>query len=268
MAKTANVRIDMTADGKPIEALQRLIAQRIQYTNESAKEALAACAIQILISLRAITAVAKAQKVDMQIESALYASYFKNGSVIIPCIRFKGSNARYMSNNKIIWETNGVKFKSCQVFSFVDKRGDNSRKYFIVAPDLKTARMVCNNFITKRINKHKGLAKFALGKLMNKASQTSKPVSDNVTQETTNIANEVSNATTSGQGSGSYGNYSLTCEDNLDYAMTALNGGSSTFDMACQKAANKIASVLKRKIEGNFFAPTIETPFPELRSRK
>lgn len=265
----AHVKIDMTADGKPIAALQKLIAQRIKYTNESAKESLAACAIQILISLRAATAVAKMDKVEVEVESSLYASYFKNGNITIPCLRFKGSKARYYANtSRVIWATNGVKFWLCQVYTFVDNRGENSREYLIVAPDIETASEVAKEKIAKRIARHKTLAKHALGLLMNKTAQTSKPVNDKVNAETKRIADEMSRASTSGYSGSSSGKYSLTCEDNLDYAMLALKGGQPAFDMACAKAANKIASVLKRKVANNFFSPDIQTPFPEIRSKK
>ena len=153
------------------------------------------------------------------------------------------------------------------MYSFYDDRGENSRKYYIVATDGKTAKSVAKKFIKKRIDKHKSLAKVALGTLMNKVAKTSKANVDTATQDTKKIANDMSRATSSGYGDGNSGKYSLKCEDNLDYAMLALKGEQIAFDLACQKAANKIASVIKQKTGDNFFTPPILTPFPEIRSK-
>jgi len=264
---TAQAHITMTADGKPIAALQELIAKRIALTNESAKEALAACAIQILTSLRAVTAVAKADNPEVEAEAGLYPSIWDKGGAKIPCLRVTGSKTRYPAS--MIWAAGkGVKLSALQVFSFEDTHGEKSRKRYIVATDAKAAQKAARDFIKRRIARHKGLAKLALGKLMAKAARTSKPVTDAANQDTTRIAGEVTRATSSGTGTGSSGHYTLTCEDNLDYALLALKGGQAAFDEACGKAANKIASVIKNKLADSFLKPDIQTPFPELRGRK
>lgn len=264
----ASVKIEMTADGKPIAALQKLIAQRMQYTNESAKESLAACAIQILISLRAVTAVAKAGKPKVEAVDSLYPSYFKNGKTAIPCLRFKGSNAKYETNGvRIIWPAKGVKLKFCQVFSFIHQR-EKAYEYLVVAFSAKTAKQMAQDYIKRRIEHYKGLAKLALGKLMNKAAITSKAITDVTTEDAKKVADDVSDAYSEGLGDGKKGRYSLTCEDDLDYAMDALKGGQAAFNLACAKAANKIASVIKQKVADRILAPNIDTPFPEVRSKK
>ena len=101
---------------------------------------------------------------------------------------------------------------------------------------------------------------------MNKTAETSK-VQDSVNSGTSSIADKVSKATSTSTGDKSSGGYSLTCEDNLDYAMLALKGKQAAFDTACMKAANKIASILKRKLNNDFFSPNVEIPFPEVRKR-
>lgn len=50
------------ADGKPIAALSKLIEERSRWLNETAEQACAACMIDVLISLRAVTKVAKPNK--------------------------------------------------------------------------------------------------------------------------------------------------------------------------------------------------------------
>lgn len=264
----ASVKIEMTADGKPIAALQNLIAQRMKYTNETAKQALAACAIQILISLRSVTAVAKAEKPKVEAVDSLYPSFYKNGKHSVPCLRFKGSNARYETKGvRILWPPKGTQLKFCQVFSFVHTR-EKPRECLVVAFSAKTAKAMAQEYIRKRIEHYKGLAKLALGKLMNKAAITSRPINDVTTEDAKKVANEVSDAYAEGLGDGKKGRYSLTCEDNLDYAMDALKGGQAAFNLACAKAANKIASVIKQKVADKILAPNIETPFPDVRSRK
>lgn len=264
---TAQAHITMTADGKPIAALQELIAKRIALTNESAREALAACAIQILVSLRAVTAVAKAENPEVEAEACLYPSIWEKGGAKIPCLRVTGSKARFPVRS-VVWTAKGAKLRTLQVFSFVDNHGEKSRKRYIVAPDAKSAQRAARDYIKRRVARHKGLAKLALGKLMSKAARTSKPVTDAANQDTTRIAGEVTRATSIGSGSGNSGHYTLTCEDNLDYALLALKGGQTAFDAACSKAANKIASVIKHKLADSFLKPNIDTPFPELRGRK
>ena len=257
----------MTADGKPIAALQELIAKRIALTNESAKEALAACAIQILVSLRAVTAVAKAENPEVEAEASLYPSIWEKGGAKIPCLRMAGSKAR-LPVRSVIWTGKGAKMRTLHVYSFLDNHGKTNRKRYIVATDAKAAKKAAKDFIRRRVARHKGLAKLALGKLMGKAAKTSKPVTSAANQDNARIAAEVTRATASGTGTGSSGHYTLTCEDNLDYALLALKGGQAAFDAACGKAANKIASVIKHKLADSFLKPEIQTPFPELRGRK
>lgn len=266
---SANVKIEMTMeDGRSVKALQRLVEDRIKYTRESAEQALAACAIQVLISTRAATAVAKAQKAEVECVSNLVPSFYTTGKVKTPCLRVRGSLARfYPTVEKVVWSTaQGLKTRTLHVYSFLDRRGDKETKYLIVAPSAAVAKRKASDIIKKRIARHKGLARCALGKLMNKTAETTN-VSDAVNQKTAGVADKTTVVRRTRQGGDYSGSYSLTCEDNLDYAMLALKGGQAAFDAACQKAANKIASVIQHKVGNGFFGPKIETPFPEVRQR-
>ena len=77
----AEVKMSISADGKPLAVLQDLISKRIALTNESAKEATTACAITILKSLRAATLVANPKKLDIKldVQGHLYPSFRQEG---------------------------------------------------------------------------------------------------------------------------------------------------------------------------------------------
>lgn len=63
-------------DGRPIEELTKLIQQRSKWLNETAEEACAACMIDVLVSLRALTKTAKPKKNEIVVEeTSLTPSY-------------------------------------------------------------------------------------------------------------------------------------------------------------------------------------------------
>lgn len=78
-----------TQDGRPAKALAKLIEQRSRWLNETAEQSCAAVMIDILVSLRALTSVAKPKMSEIKIEStSLKLSYEQNGkSKPRPCLR-------------------------------------------------------------------------------------------------------------------------------------------------------------------------------------
>lgn len=62
--------------------------------------------------------------------------------------------------------------------------------------------------------------------------------------------------------------YSLEASDLLEYAKLALKGGEGAVNTAMMKAANKITSVINQKCKKLLSFDKLETPFPEVRSRK
>ena len=57
-----------TQDGRPAEALAKLIELRSKWLNETAEQSCAAVMIDILVSLRALTEVAKPNKKEINIQ--------------------------------------------------------------------------------------------------------------------------------------------------------------------------------------------------------
>ena len=267
----ALARIDVScANGKTLAALSNLMRRRIEETGEAARESLAACAIQILVSLRAATKVAKptAEEITLEDEAQLVPSYkaVRGKAKAIPCLRFRGSGARY-ETRRVIWAAKG-KMEANGVFSFVDLHTE--KKCYVVAPSADSARTAAQQAITKRANTRKGLAKLALGKLMHKTAITSQgnggQAENAETRRISDTATYVQAAST-GTGTGT-GTATLTVYDNLRYALDALQGGQATVDVALQKAANKIAATINRQFAKDPFAEKIPTPFPDVRSRK
>lgn len=62
--------------------------------------------------------------------------------------------------------------------------------------------------------------------------------------------------------------YSLEASDLLQYAKIALKGGDSAISTAMMKASNKVASVINQKCKNLLSFSPLDTPFPEVKSRK
>lgn len=77
-------------------------------------------------------------------------------------------------------------------------------------------------------------------------------------------ADTMTKVTKTGNGS----SYSLEANDLLNYAKLALKGGDAAVNQAIMKASNKIASVINQKCKNLLSFDKIETPFPEVKSRK
>lgn len=54
------------ANGKPLDALAKLLEQRKKWLNETAEQSCAATMLDVLVSIRALTAVAKPSKKEIQ----------------------------------------------------------------------------------------------------------------------------------------------------------------------------------------------------------
>ena len=57
-----------TEGGRPAEALAKLLEQRAKWLNETAEQSCAATMLDILVSLRALTEVAKPNKKEINIQ--------------------------------------------------------------------------------------------------------------------------------------------------------------------------------------------------------
>ena len=74
------------------------------YMRESARDSVAAMAINVLKSIRTVTKVAKKSsvKVEVKRDGALYPSITSKGKNRRLCVRMKGTNQRYVGDEKLI----------------------------------------------------------------------------------------------------------------------------------------------------------------------
>lgn len=246
------------ADGKPIAALSKLIEERSRWLNETAEQACAACMIDVLISLRAVTKVAKPNKNEIALsETPLKPSISGGKQSPVFCLRI--GKARYVpqDNERIVRTTNDL--KNCEVFKWHDHK---KRAWLIVAKSRKDAMDWATQKLKKRANQYKGLARAAFSILMKQTgSNTSTSISN---AEAVSKATSLTKVTKRKSGN----DYSISASDMLDYAKLALRGGDSAINDALGRASNKIASVINQKCKNILMFEKLDTPFPELRSRK
>lgn len=252
--------VDITcADGRPIQELSKLIELRSKWLKETAEESCAACMIDVLVSLRALTAIAKPNKKEINVEaSGLVPSFYGGKSNPKFCLR--NGKARYTlkTNERIGHAT--ADWKNCKVWKWKDDA--RKRIWYIVAHSSNEAAKWALEKIKKRAQRFKGLARLALSKLMvMSGSKTSQQTGNG---EVANKASQLTKVTKSGNGS----TYSLQASDMLDYAKLALKGGDSAVNQAIMKASNKIAATINQKCKNLLMFEKLDTPFPEVKSRK
>ena len=112
----------------------------------------------------------------------------------------------------------------------------------------------------RRIKKFRGLAKLALGKLMNKVANES-PI-DIGSADASRVANANTKATKTGSGFNE-GHYTVRLRDELNYAVDALKGGQGEIDSCLQRAMNSIAAVINRRCDNLLGFNKIDIPFPK-----
>lgn len=248
-----------------LKEFTNLIAQRMKYLNETAKDSIAACAVITLKSIRAVTKVAKTKaKVVVKKDNSLDVSFTTQGGSSFKCVRTK-NGARYSGNERIVFsKTHGIKE---YVYSFNDEFGKSVKSYLIVAPSIGEAKQLAKNIVIRRIRRYKGLAKRALSMLMMKTN--TKNVSDDVSARVSKKASDVTSVKSITNNNEKGGIYGLILEDNLNYALDSIKGGKSMVDISLKKAMNKIASVVNNRMKKILDKKPIDIPFPELvRKRK
>lgn len=181
------------ASGRTLKQFSELLAQRMKYMNETARDAVAACALNVLKSIRTATLVAKPARVKVSLKrnNSLYFSYSTRGQKHVPCLRVKGSGARYTGNERVAFAHTPVRGaeKTWQVYEFEDEYSKTKAKYLIPSPNMALAKQKAKSIVSKRIMRYAGLARRAIGMLMQKAF--TKGVADAVAPHVTKKANEV-----------------------------------------------------------------------------
>lgn len=267
-----------TGSGQTLRQLSDILQQRMAYMRESARGSVAACMLDVLRSLRTITLVAKPSraKVALARDTSLQLSYRTNGKRRIPCLRVVGSHVRYQlqADERFALAADPAPNadRSWQVYRFEDPYSRaKRRKVVIAAPNQASARKYAQGLARKRIAAYAGLAKKAIGTLMQKTFN--KAPADTVAPRISRKAGEVTSKSEAVHESAQTGDgtYTLTLRDELRYATLAFRGGDQAVDVAMKKAMNKIVATINRKIpdgETFFGSQKLPTPFPEVRSRR
>jgi len=175
----ASIQVNATwANGKTLGEFCKILQQRMTYMNETARDSVAACALNVLKGIRTITKVAKLSsiKVDVEIDNTLYPSYTTRSAKKPLCVRFKGSNQRYVGKERLAIAGSPADIKTWHVFRFQDKLSPKMKTYLILAPSRQAAKAKAKQIVRSRQVRFAGLAKRAIGVLMMKTS--TKNVSD------------------------------------------------------------------------------------------
>jgi len=269
----ASIQIHASWSGKTLQAFAKVLQERMKWMNETARDSIAACAIQVLRSIRSVTKVAKLSsiKVEVKCDNTLYPSVTSHSAKKTVCIRTKGSNQRYYGEERLARCDGDIDFKTWKVYRFLDKLSSKQTTYLIIAPSQSAAKSKAKSIVRRRQIRYAGLAKRALSVLMMKT--VTKSVSDNVPARVTEKAKELTShrevIAKSSDGSG--GKYALILDDDLLYALKAIKGGRQQVDVQMKKAMNKIVSTINMKLKknGGAFGPQkLEVPFPEVRQRR
>ena len=212
-----------------LKKFSEIISDRMKYLNETARGSVAACALQVLRSLRTVTAVAKRNSIKPKLVpmNEYYPSFTsRSNKSHVPCIRVKGSKARYNGNSKVVFSSRperGME-KSWHVWYVKDEYSQKERSWLIAAPSKAVAKNTAKKLISRRAMQYAGLARRAISMLMMKTFN--KGVSDNVSAKVTAKANEVTRKNeTVHESPTTGGTYTLTLTDSLRYALDAIRGG-------------------------------------------
>ena len=258
-----------TTDGRTMKAFQDTINQRMKYLNQTARQSIIATAIDVLKSIRTSTRVAKKSSVNVNVirDGSLYASVTKQGKTPEFCLRVKGTNQRYVSNETVIRD--GKLGKISKVFRYTNttpKMTVKERNYIIIANTLSEAKAIARKIALSPIIRYSGLAKRAIGILMHKTASSFSESNEKVGTNVRKVAYSMTACKELVKESESGGTYTLDLTDNLRYAIDAVIGGRAGVNTAFKKALNKIVGNINHRIKGSDFWGNgkIETPFPEI----
>lgn len=275
---TTQVTFRATADGKPLEVLQDLVAKRARALRETTRDAVVATAINILSSLRSQTKIAK-EKPDRQsyyIElSDLFGGFEgKDGKV---CARIGGHYGK-KSDIKPALGFNATKggvlrsrvykvFANNPRMTFYQNRNFPNRCWYVLCEHEGQARTYAERCIGRMLRKERGMARYTISiaqaKVSTRSSMTSRPSGAKSWQ----IAHSASQVKIGGGGFNA-GSFNIQFFDALDYSLDALKGGKTSFNLACMKAANKTAGLIHLAYVNKKFGEDCQTPFPEARSAR
>ena len=247
-----------TEDGRPAEALAKLLEQRSKYMNETAEQSCAAVMIDVLVSLRAATLLAKPTKEEIVlVQTPLMPSFSGPKNSRKFCLR--NGKARYVPKDNERIRRAAADLNNCHVWKW---QRFNKGTYLIVAHSKSEAEKWAIEAAKRFAKQRKGLAKHALSVLMQQSgSKTSvQPPNTDIAK----IASSIAKVTKSKNGKA----YSLHASDLLEYAKLAIKGGDAAVSQALMRAANKVAHIINMKCKNLLLFKKIESPFPELKTSK
>lgn len=263
----SGLNITASIDGMTLQQFQNILQLRMQHMHETARDSVAAMAVDTLRSIRALTKKAKANKpkVLVEREATLKPSFSYASGKRYPCVRING-NTRVTGKTIIV----GKLTKGYEVFRWTRHTKDGKPEMvYIMAPSLQTAKQKAQEMQASKIRRYAGLARKALSTLMAKTStvKINEPTPAAVALKASQLTKKNERVTKSGDG----GVYQLALSDDLRYALLALKGGQSSVELALKKAMNKVVSVINHKTKAtDFFGNKVKlpTPFPEIRKKK
>lgn len=277
---TTSVTISATClNGKPLEALERLIAQRQREMGETTSEAVIATAINALSSIRAATKVADPKKdsgfVTVIADPSLVVSFrtLGKGGKRVLCLRRPGEK----HHAKVKWanaagEPHPGFHKVTQVYFVRDRYSDRvetktEKQYYIIAHNQKEAMEYAVARRARRIKNLCGLAKWTIGVAQARIHDNfaNIPVSPTVQK----IGRTAQYVIVDESGFSS-GKVYVEVNDKLKYAALALKGGPGEVTNALMRAANRTAGIINAHMRSLGFDDDrkIPTPFPEISNRK
>lgn len=237
------VEINGTYEGKPLEVLAGLIRERQRILGETAEDAVVATGIDALISLRALTKV--------------------SGKMIPKAdVRFGVENPQYITGTR--GSATGKLLRRTLVKRWSGGRQNQSVRWFKIEQEAKSRPKADLSAAWHRYGniKNRGLARRALGLLMNRISTRQVALGPADARLARIAAGHVEVRRRGGRDL-----FVLEVVDSLGYATAALKGGPSAVELAVQRAANKIAGRLA-KVADKKFGEKIPTPFPEVKKRR
>lgn len=206
------------------------------WLKESSEQAVRATAIDVLVSLRALTAKAKPKKTEIKLENTDLRFSRVNGKSRQPCLRRGMSMVKLKSDERLVTASQGT---LTLVYKWNDVNRKKPKTWYIACASRKDALAWAFAKIKKRAESAKGLARTAFGLLMKGSGSKTAPRPETGSYGV-QTAQGLTRVTLSQNGDA----FNLKAEDMLDYAKLALKGGDSAIDMAMARAANKITSVI------------------------
>jgi hypothetical protein len=202
----------------------------------------------------------------------LFVSFKTEGGKKKPCIRI-GNKKGAISSIKPWWKVGHTReLYNAKVFKTV--LSDDNTKYwkrikkvgYIIAHNETHARSIANERFSRIIRYSKGMGRYAWSRAMVLIANKQQPLQTS----NTNPVNQNVNVQINKDGYSS-GNYSITVNNNLDYASYSLKHGEAYVTTAMMKAANATNAIINKFIDkhkDDFFSNVsdldkMKTPFPK-----